>query len=156
MKPNRAALEIVRRPTALELLMDFGIDSVVVEPGMTKPPFFATHRAKTTNTVPGIAHVLAGASQRSDSDSIRKKPAPNHVDELQPEHPAKFVNLPRLIGRDARCSLFVCAVRGPFRLVSYRSFDLDCFIGIHDILLTPLGKAIPTPNLELALRIVPR
>jgi hypothetical protein len=77
------------------------------------------------------------------------KPVPNHVDKLKPEHPAKLINLSRLIGRDARRPLFVCAVRENIRLVLYRCFDLDCFVGIHDILL-PLDKAIHTPNPECA------
>src|SRR5215469_7825905 len=54
---------------------------------------------------------------------------------------------PGIPRRDARFSLLVCAVRERFRLVPYRSFDVDCFIGIHGILLPPLAKAIQTPNL---------
>jgi hypothetical protein len=82
--------------------------------------------------------------------SIRQNQSPITIDESQPEHPAKLINLSRLIGRDARCSLLVCAVRERFRLVPYSSFDVDCFIGIHGILLPPLDKAIRTPNPERA------
>src|SRR5215469_2128768 len=125
--------------------MAFGIDSVVLEPGIHRTPILAAHRAKQTNTVPGITYILAVATQRSDSDP-HDKTSP-HVDESQPEHPPKLINLSKLIGRDARFSLLVCAVAERFLLVPYRSFDVDCFIGIHGILLPPLAKAIQTPNL---------
>jgi hypothetical protein len=129
--------------------MDFGIDSVILESGIHRTPIFAAHRAKRTNTVPGNTYMLAGYSAQRFR-SIRQNQSPITVDESQPEHPAKLINLSRLIGRDARCSLLVCAVRERFRLVLYRSFDVDCFIGIHGILLPPLDKAIRTPNPERA------
>jgi hypothetical protein len=37
-------------------------------PSMQWAADFATHKPKPTNTVPGITYMLAGATQRSDSD----------------------------------------------------------------------------------------
>jgi hypothetical protein len=134
---------MVRRATALELFldMDFGIDSVILESGIHRTPIFAAHRAKRTNTVPGITSCLQVLLSTA-IPSIRQNQSPITVDASEPEHPAKLINLSTLIGRDARCSLLVCAVRERFRLVSYRSFDIDCFIGIHGILL-PSGQSNP-------------
>jgi hypothetical protein len=62
--------------------MDFGIDSVILESGIHRTPIFAAHRAKRTNTVPGITYMLAGATQRSDTDPYDKtspqSPLMNH------------------------------------------------------------------------------
>jgi hypothetical protein len=40
---------------------------------------FADHKPKPTNTVPGIAYLVAGATQRSDSDPYDKTSAPIKV-----------------------------------------------------------------------------
>jgi len=127
--------------------MDFGNDSVILESGIDRTPIFAAHRAKRTTPFresPTCLQVLLGAAIPIHTTNQ----SPITVDESQPEHPAKLINLSRLIGRDARCSLLVWAVRERFRLVPYRPFDVDCFIGIHGILLPPLEKAIRTPNPE--------
>ena len=42
------------------------------EPSMQWAAAFAAHKPKPTNTVPGITYMLAGATQRSDSDPYDK------------------------------------------------------------------------------------
>jgi hypothetical protein len=60
-----------------------GNPNVVGEPAMCADPAsmqwfadFAAHKPKPTNTVPGITYMLAGATQRSDSDPYDKTSPP--------------------------------------------------------------------------------
>jgi hypothetical protein len=46
------------------------------EPSMQWAADFAAHKPKPTNTVPGITYMLAGATQRSDSDPYDKTSPP--------------------------------------------------------------------------------
>lgn len=48
-------------------------------PSMQWAADFAAHKPKPTNTVPGITYMLAGATQRSDSDPYDKTSPPIHV-----------------------------------------------------------------------------
>ena len=46
------------------------------EPSMQWAADFANHKPKPTNTIPGITYMLAGATQRSDSDPYDKTSSP--------------------------------------------------------------------------------